>query len=178
MTRQGLEPWCTPVHTGRCLEHTCIAQEALRCAMSIQSVWLRCRCVYQLITAETHAVGRHRPVDPVASCLFGCQGSEQSWRLKLRDSPHPFRESRATQPSSQLLPTHYTASGSVWGGSSDKGCLSLVVCWLKTVAAQWLSPMLICPIRCSDKPRQIASNRDGHSGLGRCRAGSSRLCAA
>ena len=48
MTSQGLEPWCTPVHTGRCLEHTCKAQEALRCAMSIQSVWLRCKCVYQL----------------------------------------------------------------------------------------------------------------------------------
>ena len=75
MTRQGLEPCCTPVHTGRC-------QTSLwRGAMSKQSVWLRwCpnvdRClIYQLITAETHAVGRHHPVDPVASCLFGCQGS-------------------------------------------------------------------------------------------------------
>ena len=52
------------------------------CAMSKQSVWLRCICVYQLITAETHAVGRHHPVDPVASCLF--ERSEMLAVVKVR----------------------------------------------------------------------------------------------
>ena len=51
-------------------------------AMSKQSVWLRCICVYQLITAETHAVGRHHPVDPVASCLF--ERSEMLAVVKVR----------------------------------------------------------------------------------------------
>ena len=91
MTSQGLEPWCTPVHTGRCLEHTCKAQEALRCAMSIQSVWLRCKCVYHSSRSDTHAGRRRLAVARLALCLCSCQGSEdrQSWRWSLRDSPPP-----------------------------------------------------------------------------------------
>ena len=59
MTSQGLEPWCTPVHTSRWHEHTCRA-----------AVPRRCVSVYQLITAGTHAVGRHRPVDSGSELLM------------------------------------------------------------------------------------------------------------
>lgn len=86
MTSQGLEPWCTPVHTSRC-------------AMSKQSVWLRCvvsttppgqepmpvvavyrllrkRCAYEVVE--------------VLSQRRSASGSVREWLMvEDRDSPPP-----------------------------------------------------------------------------------------
>jgi len=61
MPSQGLEPWCTPMHTGLCLEHTCMPPEARRLSVSttppgqepmpVVAVYrlLRKRCAYEVV---------------------------------------------------------------------------------------------------------------------------------
>ena len=56
MTSQGLEPWCTPMHTSRCHEQTKRVAPLLACL--------------PLLTAGTHAVGRHHPVDSGSGVLM------------------------------------------------------------------------------------------------------------
>ena len=69
----------------------------------------------------------------------------------------------------------------VWGSNRHKVCLSLVVDWLKTVAVQWLSAMLIVDIRCTDQTptdRHKCSCRSRFGPvLSRLRAGWTRLSA-
>ena len=69
MTRQGLEPCCTPMHTGRCHEHTCMPPEARRLSVSTTAS-----------RSDTHAGRRRLAVARLALCFFGCQGSVRTGR--------------------------------------------------------------------------------------------------
>ena len=108
--------------------------------------------------------------------------------IEDRDSPPPYQGESRSRSSNHSSKRHHTASGSVWGGSPHKICLSLVVDWLKTVAVQWLLAMFIVDIKCTDRTptdRQKCScpSRFGpvlsrlRAGRTRRSAGCARLCA-
>jgi len=101
--------------------------------------------------------------------------------IEDRDSPPPYQGESRSRSSNHSSKRHHTASGSVWSLKPHKCCLSLVVDWLRTVAVQWLSAMLIVDIKCTDRTptdRQKCSCRSRFGPvLSRLRAGWTRLSA-
>jgi len=78
-----------------------------------------------------------------------------------RDSPPPYQGESRSRPSNQSSHVMVAGREPVWWWTVGRSGTIQWVYWLRTVAVQWLSPMLICPIRCTDrtptdlvKPRQ------------------------
>ena len=83
-------------------------------AMINWRVWLPCcRCanVVACSVSPRLSVSQHlwcypnRSARSPWSAVSGCQGSRgEIWWLKIKNSPHPFRESSRSRPSNQMLP--------------------------------------------------------------------------
>jgi len=87
--------------------------------------------------------------------------------IEDRDSPPPYQGESRSRSSNHSSKRHHTASGSVWSLKPHKCCLSLVLDWLRTVAVQWLSAMLIVDIKCTDQsPTDLVKSSQSQ----RCRA--------
>jgi len=81
--------------------------------------------------------------------------------LKIETLLPLIRESR-DQDLQSVISCHGSSSKRRCGGGHFR---ILAQHWVRSIAVQWLSPMLICPIKCPYRSPQIARNRGSHSGF-------------